>query len=156
MHEQRQVRQTRNLVPLLLFTILLAGIGCNHSDQNYCERLTSKLQREPQTRAVLLSWVQDNVERRVLNRQDVIFGGGMVPGAYRLDRQFDWKLLDFREDAQIRIIGDDYARPTSIFFGERSRAGIIVRLRSSSNFGVPNDAVVDLGDRVGIYCATRD
>ena len=48
---------------------------------------------------------------------------------------FDWNILGFSEQPQVRLVGE-LDKIQSVFFGERSRYGILITVTGSENYGL--------------------
>ncbi|MDM4773061.1 hypothetical protein [Solimonas sp. SE-A11] len=147
---------------LLAGLLLVLAAGCG-GDKAYCDGLAEKA-RNPQLQAVLRSWVAENVAGRSIDKSEVEDGGGMWPGLFRLKNPPRFEQLGMGQSFQVRLMGPRSSEGlnkgnsvVSVFFGERSRQGVVVRLPASSTFGVePVEKVVPVAADIGVICGERD
>ena len=104
-------------------------------------------------------WVAENIRdgKFVGDTTSVHGAGGMVPGFFYVDTDFDFSKLRFgrREHAQVRLVSFP-DNVESVFFGERSRYGILARTAGSDGFGVDDDWVAWADEDVAVVCRGRD
>lgn len=150
----------------LIYRVFLLGFMLANltacSAEPYCGHLES-VAKNPVVERQLKEWVRENVVDKKITMNDVMLGGGMWPGLYWYPTQFDWNLLGFNPDAQIRFVGamiveDDNGRIKnikSVFFGERSRYGILIRLPGATDFGVNPRYLAPVSEDVAIVCESK-
>jgi hypothetical protein len=92
----------------------------------------------------------------------------MVPGFYRYyGGQFDWESIGFDSSkSQVRIVGPHPEHVSegrvdnvkAVFFAERSRAGFMVKAKTSEDYGVGTDSkyLVSVSENVAVLCIPRD
>jgi len=133
-------------------------LGCSDSDQ-YCRGLIETA-RSADTQAYLRDWVSQNIyERRYSgDKSDIQGAGGMWPGFFWVDLEFDWSRLNLKNEngfGQIRLV--EYPdHVSSVFFGERSGFGFLVRTPGSGNFGIDDGYVEWHDDDMVVICRERD
>lgn len=137
--------------------LLVLGLTACDDPNNYCAGLIA-LAESHEVQADLRRWVAENVIGRTYTYDDpdVYGAGGMYPGFYWLKTDFDWSSLGFDEQwAQVRLVGklDDVK---SVFFGERSRYGVLVRNGTSGTFGVPEQHLRVIADDIAVLCGPED
>lgn len=131
----------------------------------YCDSIT-QLARNPENVGVLKNWVAKNVVENGVETTDLRLGGGMWPGIFWYNKKFDWETLGFREGSQVRLVGpkagdlkhDRLENIQSVFFGEKSRYGILVRLPSSNEFGINPSYLkyVSEDGNIAVVCRPRE
>ena len=142
----------------IFVTITLVFLtACDH--QEYCNKLKEKA-NSSDIQVKLKYWVASNITNKKFAIEEVNMGGGMVPGFYYLlNPNFDWAILGFANRPQVRLIGE-LDKVESVFFGERSRYGILVSASKSINYGLNDDfySYVHESNSEGIayICMPRD
>lgn len=105
-------------------------------------------------------WLRKQIDTYVVNREitadDILSGGGMVPGTYWLLADLDWGRLNFENAGQMRLIGDSLSNIDAVFFGERSRQGLMVKMPNSQTFGLAEDSISLINDDIAMICIERD
>lgn len=144
----------------LLVAIVLILSACENRASDYCRELRSRL-TDREVQDYLIDWVDKNIVDRPFSEGDIAVSGGIYPGYHWLpDAQVDWKKLGFREQAQVRFVGAPYDATStrlsevtkSIFFAERSRKGVLIRMPHVSEFGVDVSKIEVISGRVAVYC----
>lgn len=138
--------------------VLLISSGCSgKNDVQSCEQLLDiASSREVQEK--LISWV-DSYSWNTLSDNDFSYGGGVIPGQYRIpDMGFDWSLLKMDKTiGQIRVVTAaalEKGPLLSVSFAEVSRQSVLIRHADSETFGIKDkDHLFMINDRVAIYCA---
>ena len=134
--------------------MLLALVGC--SDANYCKKLVSKVKNQ-NTQNFLINWVNANVTEHNVQRHNFRPAVGIWPGEYELLFDFPWEKIDFSDDSQIKLVtlpGEKvYSNFQSVLFAERSRVGILVKLRHSAGFGVFERDLIKINKDIAVVCA---
>lgn len=143
----------------LILSIFL--ISCN-SDDEYCQSL-EKIASDPNKASYLIRWAKSNVIERQYNLKEVSIGGGMWPGRYWVHTKFDWSILGFEAESQVRLVGDITTDSDgflkeieSVYFGERSRKGILIKLPKSDNFGVNTNFLTKVAKNIAVVCRPYD
>lgn len=143
----------RKNASVLAFVLTLTA--CGLSGEKYCDDLERRFS-DPELQGYLIDWVDANVVGHTFSDDETSMGGGMVPGWHWLPYAVvDWDRLDFREQSQVRLVassGPSAREAESIYFGERSRRGVLVRMPDSLAFGVKESELRPISDRVAIYC----
>lgn len=132
-----------------MFAGALGCISCSLSS-SYCATLERRVQTEAFV-DYLVEWVDENVAGRQFTVEEAIPTGGKGPGSWLVGAEIEWSEIDFDKNSQVRLvpIGGD---PRSVYFGERSRAGILVQLPNASDFGVDDQAIRYSSGRVAVFC----
>ena len=105
----------------------------------------------------LVVWV-DNYSWGSLSTNDFSYGGGVVPGQYRIpDNGFDWGMLEMDQNlGQLRIVTGatlEKEPVLSVSFAEYSRQSVLVKHKGSDTFGIKDTENLHvLSDRVAVYC----
>jgi len=105
----------------------------------------------------LVAWA-DKYPWSSLADKDYSYGGGVVPGQYRIpDAKFDWNLLKMdKKLAQIRVITSSTLeiKPVlSISFSEYSRRSVLIKNKNSDTFGIKDkEHLYMISERVAVYC----
>jgi len=135
----------------------LVIIGCADSTE-YCASLIETA-KSPESQSIMRRWVAKNIVDGAFagNPARVHGAGGRVPGFAYVDTDFDFSKLHFdrKEHGQIRLVSLPN-EVESVFFGERSRYGILVRAAGSEGFGVDDDWLAWRGGDVAVVCKERD
>lgn len=148
-------------IMLMLFMLMLLS-SCD--SQTYCETLMSTAQK-PEVVAIMKKWAKKYViENNKYSESDYRLGGGMWPGIYRLDRKLDWASIDFSSNSQMRFVGPKAGdlkngkldKIHSIYFGEKSRRGILLRMPDSNKFGVSERYLKYVSNDVAVVCREKD
>lgn len=139
---------------VLIFVLILLTMSCSKVD--YCEKLELIIE-DPDKASFMVDWVDKNFKDSLIqiDHSKYILGGGMWPGQYWYPTEFDWSRLGFRKDSQIRLLGENTEngfRLISIYFGERTRQGLLVKYAESSTFGVSEEHIVSKNGRVAAVC----
>jgi len=133
---------------LLMLTLSINEIA----SAKYCDSLFDVVSSDD-VRATLIDWVDSNINSNGYSYEDVTGGGGRVPGRYFIDIPFDKSILKYKGRLQVRLVGTRPYKIQSVNFSERSRYGIIVRLKNAADFGVYNDQYLTVvSDRVAVFC----
>ena len=125
----------------------------------YCHKLVETA-RTPAVEAEARRWA------RSFRAADVSIGDveefdGVVPGMRWLGHKLDNKLFGFDGDGHVRLVGPspidirDGAigeNVDSLMFTERSRTGILVKLPTKSDFGVPSKDLVKVTEDIAVLC----
>jgi hypothetical protein len=131
---------------------------------SYCNRLEA-VARDPKAQAELHEWVNRNVVGQPIAASEVLAGDRIAPGFRWLAREFDAKRFGFGPKAHVRLVGpeaqdvlDDAVAESveSVLFTEQSRTGILVRLPSSSTFGLDHTQFKEVSEDIAVVCYTRD
>lgn len=136
-------------LPLAILSAVLGCVSCG-PDSSYCATLEHRVQTGT-FREYLMDWVDANVAGRQFTAEEAIPTGGKGPGSWLVGADIEWSKIDFDERSQVRLvpIGGD---SRSVYFGERSRAGILVRLPKASDFGVDDKAIRYSSGRIAVFC----
>lgn len=137
---------------LFLFLSMAVVLACDEGDM-YCDDLEA-LVADPKTGAFLLSWVESNIEGTIFKRRDV-WPGGAGPGSELRNVEIDWSILNFGAEARIHLVGDDFNDIQSVFFGERTGQGILVRTSSGKSFGVNHSSLRIQSEMIAVICDKR-
>ena len=144
---------------LALFIMLPFFISCTSDNSNYCDALVEKSKNEP-IKKLLLTWVNKNIANKKITESDVVFGGGMWPGFERLKVNFDWDALGVSEFSHIRLVrkieGVGLNNVQSVFFGEKSRYGILVKVSGSSEFWIDKKYFSYSDNDIAVICREGD
>lgn len=134
---------------LAVLVASLAFVSCGLGS-SYCARLEHRVQTEAYS-DYLIDWVDENVAGREFTVEEAIPTGGKGPGGWLVGADMEWRKVDFDDSSQVRLvpIGGD---PRSVYFGERSRAGILVQLPNASGFGVDDKAIRYSSGRIAVFC----
>jgi hypothetical protein len=136
----------------LIFSTLVA---CS-SGADYCKKLESKVKNQ-NTQNILINWVKANVTEYNVRKSNLRPGGGVWPGEYELLLDFPWKEIGFSDDSQIRLVTQPgekvYVNTISVLFAERSRVGILVKLRERGGFGIDETDLIKISNEIAIVCA---
>lgn len=152
-----------------ILTVLLSFVLISCEQQKaaeHCKYLleTSNNQELMQS---LDSWVVENIEKRPIDKEDLVLGGLKAPGIFYLKSSFRWSELKFNpEISQIRLIGptaksftnDEALDIKSVFFTELSGYGFLVDV-NEAGLGLKNDEnkfVHFVGGRISVLCADYD
>ena len=151
--------------------VVIAGLfslpSCSNADGDYCSRLAT-IAEDESVQEYLVAWVDEKILQQPLTFGRVKSGGLMIPGRYMLLDGPDWSVLGFSaEDSQVRLVGpsasdvnsgDLRSSVASVFFGERSRYGILVKTSSAPDVGLGADLsfVTWITDQVGVVCIHVD
>lgn len=145
---------------LLLFFVVVPVAACSNGSASYCEKLRKTAELK-EVQAELMGWVDRHVKGKSFDSEDVLLGGGMWPGVYWYPVDFDWSVLGFGKRTQIRLVGPkttaDLENVQSVYFGERSRYGILVSLDAYDGYGL-GEAEANLtkvSHRIAVVCGTR-
>ena len=153
------IDRVRSLGAMVLAVVTLGTIGCDEKT-SYCDNLRSVVASE-QVQSYLRDWVARYIIEMPVARDDLVPAGGMWPGFYFLKSTgFDWSVLRFGPHSQIRLVGlvdiedlADVTGPvTSVYFGERTRQGVLVRIPGSREFGVDNKFLIPIAADIAIVC----
>jgi hypothetical protein len=138
--------------------------GCLDAPAGYCEKLQTKVKNN-ELRNQLKDWVEKNISKNNIVFDDVIAGGGMWPGMFWYkNAEIDWEILNYRTRSQVRLIGKDIGLDKddkvtgiqSVFFGEQSRYGIIVKVPKSNEFGVNDSYLKHISPDIAVVCRVKD
>jgi len=130
------------------------------SNDKYCNDIEAKFS-DLDLQSYLIEWVDENIVGRKFLEDEIWTSGGIKPGYFWLpDSEVDWVKFNFWERSQVRFIGPSYdanlseieTEIKSIFFAERSRKGVLVRMPDSTTFGVNDSELRPISDRVAVYC----
>ena len=136
---------------------ILAILGCADSTE-YCASLVETA-KSPEAQSTMRRWVAENIVDGGFSGDPkrVHGAGGRVPGFFYVDTDFDFSKLRFERQGagQIRLVSLP-DKVESVFFGERSRYGMLVRTAGSEEFGVDDDRLVWRDGDVAVVCKERD
>ena len=85
----------------------------------------------------------------------------MWPGMFWYKRaDINWELLNFHPQSQVRLVGkeigldesDEVTGIQSVFFGERSRYGILVSVNETGEFGVNESSLTNTSPTISVVC----
>jgi hypothetical protein len=148
------------LVGLVVLPIALTCGAYYWMFPGYCGRLESRA-RDPEIQRALESWVDVHWTGDRIPPESIELADGIAPGFRWLTAEFDGSLLSMGADAHARLLGvgprnilDDAIAPEvdALYFAERSRYGIAVRLRDRDSFGLPAEGLIPVTDRIGLVC----
>lgn len=145
---------------LLGIVILISVFGwLSYSEGKHCGALKEKA-AVPEIEAYLTDWVDGNlssVEFKML--ENIRLGGGAPGGVWWYKNTFPWNGIGFKEESQIRIISRVIPENTkhkesieSLFFGEVSGRGYLVRPKYSKTFGVNEKNLHVISERLAVVC----
>lgn len=149
-----------------LLSVVMVALLLMHQSQSYCENLVEVSKRAGVEKA-LKGWVVDNLVNKQISKNDILGGGGMWPGMFGLKPEkadFDWSFLGFESHSQIRLVGlrardildGNLHEIKSVFFGEQSRHGILVRYPGSNEFGVDEAYLTRISSDIAVVCREGD
>lgn len=130
--------------------------ACSKNRPEYCSSLDT-IASDLKAQKELIRWVDGHLDE-VLLLDEFLYGGGVVPGEYRIpDKGIDWEVIGMDVGiAQIRIITKAALEKEpilSVSFSELSRQSILVKLPDSDSFGIKNiDALKIINNRIAVYC----
>lgn len=149
------VKLMRISISLVVILLSVLAASCSQSDREYCRSLEARFS-DAELQAYLLDWVENNIVGRSFSPEEALPAGGMVPGRHWLTTaEIEWSRFDYSETSQVRLVGQSLANVDSVFFGERSRKGVLVRMPTSPTFGVDEEYLSLLSERVAVYCMSR-
>jgi hypothetical protein len=137
---------------VILFCFLTMSFGSwlflrGPDDQEYCDSLVEKL-ADRELESLLLKFTKEQVISSNLSRSNLIRGGGIRPGEFRVLLDFNWDVLGFYRDAQIRLVSDTkypvdaiLSDIDSVLFSERTRFGLLVKTQGSADFGIKSTSI---------------
>ena len=139
------------LCVVILFHFTL--VSCSNT-ASYCDRLAELVYEESVSKG-LVTWVDGHLPEPLVELSSLEGGGGMWPRLFRYPKAYSRDSIGFGPDSQVRVVGKvsgDRFEIQSVYFGERTRQGLLVRQKQSETFGVPSqDIAVSLG-RVAVVC----
>jgi hypothetical protein len=137
---------------LILLSLLLCG--CN-SHETKCNELID-IAKKKNVQNILRSWVHAKFSKVEDIRKTIGSGYGVWPGDFSFDEEFPWSKIGFNRYSQINLVGptsmDELDNIRSIFFGEVSRYGILIKPNNSLSFGVDGKFLVEISDDVAVVC----
>lgn len=140
---------------LMILPLSVLTASCSQSDREYCGSLEARF-TDAELQVYLLDWVEKNIVDKSFSPEEAMPAGGMVPGRHWLTTaEIEWSRLDYSQSSQVRLVGQSLTDVDSVFFGERSRRGVLVRMPASSTFGVNKEYLSLLSERVAVYCMPR-
>jgi len=156
------VRKIKWSVSLVLIVIFLSGCEGMFSGKGECDRLKEIL-KTTSVETALIDWVDKNISN-VITSKRYSRSGGVVPGNYKVDINFNWRLLGLdgthggvrlvsnRNDSRVLSIDD----VGSVSFADKSRLSVLVNIKPGSDFGkVYEHALFKISDRTAVYCLER-
>ncbi len=142
---------------LLALVAIWTLSGCEGRVQ-YCDRL-AEIAADPSVEHYLLTWVDENIGDDLDPDIELHGAGGRWPGHMYIDTDFEWSRLKITENGQVRLIGpfsrregEIFESVTSVFFGDRSRKGIVVKAQSNGDFGVQSEFLLPISSRIAVVC----
>ncbi len=142
-----------NFRSVLALAATLVCVSCGWSGLDYCASLEERA-GSSDVRSYLIGWVDQNVDGRTFSLEEAPPTGGMVPGGSWVQRaDVEWDKVGFGEPSQVRLV-ESRKNVYSVYFGERSRKGFLVKLRSSDSFGVDSEDLSLVTDRFAVFCFT--
>ena len=157
-HTSRPLLAWKTVKNLVLALIVLLLFGCSDSEE-YCGSLIETA-ASADAQDIMRDWQSQNIHERRYSgdTSDIQGAGGMWPGHIWVDVDFDWAALNLGGEVvlpQIRLVSfsDDV---NSVFFGERSGYGLLVRTAGSEDFGVDHSFISWRDDDIAVVCRERD
>jgi hypothetical protein len=152
-------------VPVVALVVLVAFAGSE--EPRYCARLEARA-RDVATQERLRAWVREHVAGKPIRAKDALSSDGVGPGDRLLNETFDGAILGYGEGAHARVVGPDPAdwladaatdEVDSVFFTERSRYGVLVRLPGRASFGLVawmQPQLRPVSEDLAVLCVPRD
>ena len=148
----RQFFMFANIVMCL--AVVLTLYGCSDRSYKSCAELT-EVAHSKSFQVKASEWIKYNIPNGTLAdlKGKLNLGGGMIPGRYMVESDFDWPSIGFTGQPQIRLIVGSSNEINSVSFQERSRMSILVRMPNVEGFGFKDTwQIVNTSPGIAVFC----
>lgn len=139
---------------VMCLVIVLTLYGCSDRSYKSCAELT-EVAHSKSFHFKASKWINNNIPNGTLTdlKGKLNLGGGMIPGRYMVESDFDWPSIGFTGQPQIRLIIGSNDEINSVSFQERTRMSILVKMPNVEKFGLKDAWQIDnASPEIAIFC----